>query len=48
MRSIIDALINNLICIRASYALSDKPKDVKYVKDIDKLISELQKMKEKK
>lgn len=47
MRSIIDALINNLLCIRASYALSDKPKDKKYVKDIGDLINELQKLKEK-
>lgn len=48
MRSIIDMLIHTLLCLRASYALSDKPKDVKYVKDIDTLIGELQKMKEKK
>lgn len=41
-------LINNLLCLRAGYALSDKPKDIKYVKDIDELISELQKLKEKK
>lgn len=46
-RSLIDMMINNLLCIRASYALSDKPKDVKYVKDIDKLIYELQKIKVK-
>lgn len=46
-RSLIDMLINNLLCIRASYALSDKSRDIKFVKDIDKLISELQKMKVK-
>ena len=46
-KGLIDALINNLICIRTGYALSDKPKDIEYVKDIDKLISELQKMKVK-
>lgn len=46
-KGLIDALINNLICMRAGYALSDKPKDIEYVKDIDKLISELQKMKVK-
>lgn len=47
-KSIIDMLINNLLCLRAGYALSDKPKDIKYVKDIDDLINELQKLKEKK
>ena len=40
-------LINHLLCLRASYALSDKPKNKKYVKDIDEIIDELQKMKEK-
>lgn len=44
-KSIIDMLINNLLCIRASYALSDKSRDIKYVKEIDKLIYELQKIK---
>lgn len=48
MKGIIDALINNLLCIRACYALSDKPRDVRYVKDIDKLINELQKKKKEK
>lgn len=48
MRSIIDALINNLLCIRACYALSDKPRDVRYVKEIDSLIKDLQKKKDKK
>jgi len=46
-RSLIDMLINNLLCIRASYALSDKSRDIKYVKEIDKLIYELQKIKVK-
>lgn len=46
-KGLIDMLINHLLCVRASYALSDKPKDIEYVKDIDKLISELQKMKVK-
>lgn len=44
-RSLIDMMINNLLCIRASYALSDKSRDIKYVKEIDKLIYELQKIK---
>ena len=44
-KSLIDMLINNLLCIRASYALSDKSRDIKYVKEIDKLIYELQKIK---
>lgn len=48
MRSIIDALINNLLCIRACYVLSDKPRDVRYVKEIDNLIKDLQKKKDKK
>lgn len=47
-KSIIDMLINNLLCLRSGYALSDKSKDIKYVKDIDDLINELQKLKEKK
>lgn len=46
-KSIIDMLINNLLCIRASYALSDKSRDIKYVKEIDKLIYDLQKIKVK-
>jgi len=46
-RSLIDMLINNLLCIRASYALSDKSRDIKYVKEIDKLIYDLQKIKVK-
>lgn len=46
-RSLIDMLINNLLCIRASYALSDKSRDIKYIKEIDKLIYELQKIKVK-
>lgn len=41
-------LINHLLCVRVGYACSDNPKEVKYVKEIDSLIDELQKMKENK
>ena len=45
---LIDMLINHLLLTRVGYALSDDPKEVKCVKEIDSLIDELQKMKEKK
>lgn len=41
-------LINHLLLTRVGYALSDDSEEVKYVKEIDSLIDELQKMKEKK
>ena len=42
---LIDMLINHLLWTRVGYALSDKSRDIKYVKEIDKLIYELQKIK---
>ena len=40
-------LINHLLWTRVGYALSDKSRDIKYVKEIDKLIYDLQKIKVK-
>jgi hypothetical protein len=47
-KRLIDMLINHLLWTRVGYALSDDPEEVKYVKEIDSLIDELQKIKEKK
>ena len=44
-KGLIDMLINHLLWTRVGYALSDKSRDIKYVKEIDKLIYELQKIK---
>ena len=47
-KGLIDMLINHLLLTRVGYALSDDPEEVKCVKEIDSLIDELQKMKDKK
>ena len=44
---LIDMLINHLLWTRVGYALSDDPEEVKCVKEIDKLIYDLQKIKVK-